>query len=133
MLLQTDNTLNFERKTIGKDRRMDAYQLKSFLWRCYGKKKQKCPKRNVNAVTDSSLMSDSKYHVCKAWYYSVRQTYKRIAFEQCKKGHGQTLILMHIRSKDNGDGGPPRGTMIWGNRASFCASVCLYVLITLSL
>lgn len=26
-------------------------------------KKQKCPKRNVNAVTDSSLMSDSKYHV----------------------------------------------------------------------
>lgn len=64
MLLQTDNTLNFERKTIGKDRRMDAYQLKSFLQRCYGKN-HKCPKRNVNAVTDSSLMSDSKYHVCK--------------------------------------------------------------------
>lgn len=43
MLLQTDNTLNFERKTIEEDRRMDAYQLKSFLWRCYGKK-AKMPK-----------------------------------------------------------------------------------------
>lgn len=103
-------------------------------------KKQKCPKRNVNAVTDSSLMSDSKYHVRNV--YSTKVYGKRtkgshlnsVKMDMDKHGHGQTLILMHIRSKDNGDGGPPRGTADSGQQSfvlcawvSVCAHNALFV------